>query len=252
MPREAGVNGQEDVARQAPDRGDAPAKRVGDARVGGIARESEPGSGDGVQAVGIDDLETARAFARAPGPGRAARRVTRRQVRGDRQLAHAQRLTVGHHLHPRDRRKARGLPAEPVLRIVGGWFSALDGAGAGRAGGHDGAAGPLQRRDPARVIEVRVRVDDQPDVLGSEPQLADVRVDQRRRLRQTAVEQDQPLVGGDQHRAEAGHPDVVGVPEDTKRRLRQRSRRRTTRRLWAHRLSTPLARRRLPPARARQ
>ena len=46
------------------------------------------------------------------------------------------------------------------------------------------AADALQRGNAARVIEVRMRIDDEPDVFGPKPKLADVGVDERRRLRQ--------------------------------------------------------------------
>jgi hypothetical protein len=61
------------------------------------------------------------------------------------------------------------------------------------------AAQPLDRGNAARVIEVRVRIEDQANVLGLEAQRADVRVDRRGRLRQCRVEQYVPLSGRHQH-----------------------------------------------------
>ena len=49
------------------------------------------------------------------------------------------------------------------------------------------------------------------------PELPDVGVDQRRRLRQTAVEQDRSGAAGTQHRRDAHGAHVVGVAEHTER-----------------------------------
>ena len=110
-----------------------------------------------------------------------------------------------------------------------GRFAALDGAFSRSAGGDRGAGRALQRGDPAGVIVVRVRVHDQFDVFGLEAKLADVRVDDRRGLRQPAVEQDRALSVGHQHRRDARGSDVVRVAEDAKRLVRACSTRRSRR-----------------------
>src|ERR1043165_3574561 len=96
--------------------------------MGRVAGEPEAGRGHWVQAVRVDDVETSPSLARAPGPARAAGRVARGQVRGDRGVAHAQGLTVGDDLHALQGREAIRVLAEAVLGVVGGRLAALERA----------------------------------------------------------------------------------------------------------------------------
>ena len=57
-----------------------------------------------------------------------------------------------------------------------------------------GAAGALQGRDPAGVIVVRVRIDDELHVLEPKAQLLDVGRDLRRGLRESAIDEHVSLV----------------------------------------------------------
>ena len=92
--------------------------------------------------------------------------------------------------------------------------------GGGRAGRDAGAGEPLQLAEPAGVVVVHVRVEQQPDVFELEPELADVVANLRHRFRQRAVDQDVPAVRRDEHRAQPARADPVGVAEHLERLLR--------------------------------
>jgi hypothetical protein len=110
----------------------------------------------------------------------------------DDEVAELDALAVAHALHVRHGREARGI-AEPGLRIIGMRTARFqcDGAFGARHGAS--AAVAHQRRDAAGVVVVGVRVADQVHVLDAEPERPDMGLDQRRRLRQRAVEQDRAL-----------------------------------------------------------
>ena len=65
-----------------------------------------------------------------------------------------------------------------------------------------------------------VRIDDQLHVLGLETKPADVRIDERRRLLEAAIEQDMSGITGDQNRRQSVGPDVVAVAENPERLAR--------------------------------
>ena len=115
-----------------------------------------------------------------------------RHVGRDRDVAYRERLAILHYLdvaHPRE----LGGMAGPILRIILRRFAMCQRPRPGSAGGDSRAAQPLKRSDAAGMIEVRMRVDDQPHILGAETELSNTGVDERRRLRQPAVEQDQSV-----------------------------------------------------------
>src|SRR5215471_20476150 len=87
--------------------------------------------GDGVEAVTVDDIETARAFARLPRPRRAARRVAWCRMRGDCRVADPQRFAVGDHANTLHTRKDSAIGN---LRIVVGGRTRPQRTRAGRAG----------------------------------------------------------------------------------------------------------------------
>ena len=99
-------------------------------------------------------------LAGAPGPGRAAGRVARGQVRGHGELAHAQGLTVGHDLHPlHGGKRFASLPKPDRGSSLGG--SPLSSARAPEAlAATIAPLDALERGDPSSMIEVSVRVDD--------------------------------------------------------------------------------------------
>ena len=66
------------------------------------ASEQEAIGRYGCQAIGINEVQTAAVFARAPGPARATRRVTGCEMRGNGNCAGAQGLTIFEGLHSRD------------------------------------------------------------------------------------------------------------------------------------------------------
>jgi hypothetical protein len=68
------------------------------------------------------------------------------------------------------------------------------------AGGDGRAARTLQRRDATGVIEMLMRIDDQPNVFDAKAERSNAVGDERRRLWQPSVDEDRPGVGGDEHR----------------------------------------------------
>ena len=185
------------------------------------ARETETRRRDRVETVGVDDVVAGRAVAGPPRPRGCAGCMPRRMMRGDREIPdpHASRRPQrrarssrreSHSLRGRIRTADRPASVRP----------ARSRSLAGGAGRHCRAARPLERRDPARMIVMRVRIDDQLDVFGLESQLPDVGVDQRCRLRQPAVEEDRSGAAGDEQRRDARGADVIGVAEDSKRFVR--------------------------------
>src|SRR5439155_6426247 len=88
-PHEPGVGAEQDVTGKTRNGRDAAAETLHDRGMARVAGVSEPGSGDGSDAVGVDDVDASRALTGAPGPGRAARGMASRQLRGDGQRPHA-------------------------------------------------------------------------------------------------------------------------------------------------------------------
>src|SRR5262249_26723714 len=158
----------------------------------------------------------ARAFAGRPGPGRAAGRVAGSEVRGDSERAHAQFLAVGDLPHVLQGREVVVLPPERELRILCRGTAAFERAPGGRARGNLRTAGPLQGRDTAGVVVVRVRVQDELHVFQAEAELPDVRGDLRRGLREAAIDEDVAFLRGDEDGGQrAAH--VPGVAVDLER-----------------------------------
>ena len=172
------------------------------------ASEQEAIGRYGCQAIGINEVQTAAVFARAPGPARATRRVTRCEMRGDGNCAGTQVLTIVDGLYSRD----SGDGSEGAkLRVVARDRTFVHDVRGPLACGNTGPAEPLQFGNAAGVIEMGVRVYDELDVFDAKSQRADVGNDQRRRLGQRAVDEDMASVGGDQDRAQAMSADVVGI-----------------------------------------
>jgi hypothetical protein len=91
----------------------------------------------------------------------------------------------------------------------------------GRAGArqHPRAAVPLQRGHSADMVEMLVRHQDQLHLAHVMAGRLEIGLDQRRRLRQVAIDQDHPVFGRDHHRREAGHPDIPAAAMQVDRRL---------------------------------
>ena len=194
------------------DRLDALPEHREQARPRCVTREPEAVVRHGVEAVRIDDVQASARFAGLPAPRRAAGCMAGREVRRDRQRTDAQDLTVGNHSHRCDRSKSVRFTKRD-LRIVGRRKARFERPRARRTRGDDGATGALECRDTADVVVVCMRRHNQPDVFGAEPELADIRVDERNGLRQRGIEQNQTLVRRDQHCRQARNAHVEGVAE---------------------------------------
>ena len=200
----------EDVAGCALEKRKASLEVVG-MRICFSASEQEAIGRYGCQAIGINEVQTAAVFARAPSPARATRRVTRCEMRGDGNCAGAQVLTIFDGLHSCD----SGDGSEGAkLRVVVRHGAFVHDVRGPLACGNTGPAEPLQFGNAARVIEMGVRVYDELDVFDAKSQRADVGNDQRRRLGQRAVDEDMASLGGDQDGAQTMSADVVGIAVD--------------------------------------
>src|SRR5687767_8034741 len=67
------------------------------------------------------------------------------------------------------------------------------------------------------MVEMRVRIEDELDVFDTEAKRADVLLDERRRLRQRAVKQNQSRIRRDQHRGEARGANIMRVTKNAER-----------------------------------
>ena len=89
-----------------------------------------------------------------------------------------------------------------------------------RARDHERATRTLNGRQPARMVEMSVTVEQVLDVAHVEPQAADIRHDLRCRLWETAVDQHVPPGRRDQVDAKVRRADVVDIADDIERRKR--------------------------------
>jgi hypothetical protein len=114
-------------------------------------------------------------------------------MRRDGEVADVQRFSIGHRAHLLHGRKGIGVGSIGELRVILHRATAFQRALAGRARGHLCLADALECRDAAGVIVVRMRVENELDVLEFEARGADVGGDQRRRLREAAIDEDVTL-----------------------------------------------------------
>jgi hypothetical protein len=142
--------------------------------------------------------------------------MARREVRRHGQPPHGKRLAIRHGPHLVHTRIHGGL-SRGVLGIVGARAAAFERTSAGAARRHRCTAETLEGGNAARVVVMGVRVHDEANGLGAESERPDVLVDQCRRLRQPAVEQDAPCVGCDQDGRESCYADIIRVAEHAKR-----------------------------------
>jgi hypothetical protein len=63
------------------------------------------------------------------------------------------------------------------------------------------------------VVEVRLRIEQHPHVLGTKAELADVGEDLRRRLDEAAVEEDVAPRRGDEERGDLVRPDIMDIAD---------------------------------------
>src|SRR5690349_2319272 len=163
------------------------------------------------EAVGVNDIDAVTYGAGFPGPARAARRVSRRQVRSDRDVAELERLSVADATHVGHRWKRR---RNQKLRIAAIAAATLDGSRAIRTRDNRRVRNRLQLGDAAGMIEMRVRVEDVFHVFDAKTELADVGLDLRGRLGERTVNQNVPCVGRDEYGAESVRSDVPGITVD--------------------------------------
>src|SRR5690606_26313123 len=141
-----------------------------------------------------------------------AGRVMHRDLR----LTYAQGLPIA---NDADFVYRRNRIAELELRIVAFAPAALHRARRLCARGDARAAQALQLRDAARVVAMRVRVDDELDVVHAKAERTDALCDEGGGVGQRTVDEHMAVIGGDQDRAQTARADIVGVAEDAKRRL---------------------------------
>src|SRR5579864_60738 len=135
-----GMRRDEDIAGRALEKRKASLEVVG-MRICFSASEQEASGRYGCQAIGINEVQTAAVFARAPGPARPTRRVARREMRGDCNCAGAQALAIFDGLYSRD----SGDGSEGAkLRVVARRRTFVHDVGGPLACRNTGPAEPLQ------------------------------------------------------------------------------------------------------------
>ncbi len=180
-------------------------------------REVEPISRHRCLTVRVHQVETTRILARAPGPARATASVSGCEVRCQSEWANAQRLSVGDYPNGGYRREGEG---DSVLRVVRSRRTTLEYESACGTRGDRGSRCTLEGCDSTRVIEVRVGIEDELNVLHAETQRSDVCRDLRGRSGKSAVDENVTRSGCDQNRTQSVRADVVRVAVDAKRTLR--------------------------------
>src|SRR5688500_14741324 len=101
-------------------------------------------------------------------------------MRSNSQLSHAQDFIVGYRPYIQHRRKPSAFTPDCIFMIVYGRFAHFQCSLPFSACSYCSSADALECGDAARMIEVRMRIDDQSDVLSAEAQLANV-LDYKRR-----------------------------------------------------------------------
>src|SRR5256885_16250034 len=143
------------------------------------ATEQEAISRHRRQAIGINYVQTAVVFARAPSPTCASGRVAWRQMRSEGDSPSLQGFDIPERLHLLDLGDGND---DAELRIVARHCASFDDVRGPLARRHTSAAKLLQLGNAAGVIEVGVRVDDELDVFHAKTKRMDIGNDLRRRL----------------------------------------------------------------------
>ena len=189
---------QQQVARQCAHHRESAAIVVDDVR---IARVADQPVARRAEAVDVGDAQRLAVAPVVPGPAGAARRMPRREMRGEAHAAQFDDLAV------HDERSTRtGGNVRPSPK----WRSSLPP----RASNAADSALPTTRAPVARftsasgtgVVDVRVAVQDQLEVAGLHAEFAHVLQQHLRRLRQAAVDQHRALRRLDQHRTDRPVP----------------------------------------------
>ena len=165
------VRGQENVARQGAQGGEALLEVLDDVRIGRVLGEAEVVGGDRGQTIGVHHIQAVVLVAGLPGPRRAPRRMAGREMGCQRERADVQRFTILDDSYVSDRLNGRELP---ILRIVTSRMPRLQRKCRELARRHGSAAQPMQLRYATRVIEVHVRVENEFDVFDPEAERLDV------------------------------------------------------------------------------
>src|SRR5690242_1769926 len=101
------MRGEQDVARRRAQEGEALLEVLKRVWVFAAVREAKAVGRHGRHAVGVNEVQAAPAFARAPGPTRSAGCVAGREVCPQFDVADAKRLAVAQGLDARDERQRR-------------------------------------------------------------------------------------------------------------------------------------------------
>jgi hypothetical protein len=182
-----------------------------------ILSEQESVGGDWREAVGINDIEAAVAFARHPSPTRSAGRMTWCEMSRQLELADSEGFTIVKRFDIGDRRDSGD---DSVLRVIGRNSAFLQNRGTPSTGNDTRAALALQFGNASSVIEVNVRIDDQLYILDTKAERADVGDNLRGGFRQCGVDKNVTGGGSDEEGAQAVRAYVVGVAVQAKGRLR--------------------------------
>jgi hypothetical protein len=215
---DARVHRDDDIAGKRCELVDGAFEGCGPVGMLAVACEIEAIFRDRIDAVRVHDVGAGSTFAGAPGPAGAARRMARCEMRRHRKVADLQRFAIPEYAHIRDFLQHRWLGGV-VLWIVLADGAAFQRGGSGRTGRHLRSAGALQGGEATGVIEVFVGVQDQLDVFHFEAEFTNAGGDQRRRLRQGAIDQDMAALSGNQNGRQFGGADVIGTAVNLERCL---------------------------------
>lgn len=220
------VRGQKDVSGQVPQHTEAPLEIRPDSGI--CFRLDQRHEREQREAADVDGKQLAAAVVDGERPRGAAARVAGGDVRGERERPKADRLAVFKPVVDTRRREA-ALPeksGEKPERPKGGICGVS-------AGGHNlritladpqfGAGRFLQSTKSARVVGMRVRVEQHFHVGDVEAELRDARHDQRCAFGIAAVDQYVALGSGEQKRGNTGGADVVEVASDAERFIGRRA-----------------------------
>ena len=208
------MRSDENVARCGLEKFEALLKAVDHASMSG---ELVAGSRNCSQTIGVYHLVTKLPFARLPGPTRAARRMPGRQVRSENRPAELERLAS---VQFGDIPDACNRRDHAILRIVTSHAAVPHHRGTPSAGIHPRTTQTLQVRDPACVVEVDMRVDDDFDILNLKTEGTNVGNNLCGGLGQSAVNENVSCFRRDENRAQPMWADIIRVPKNGEWRLR--------------------------------
>ena len=209
-----GVHRQHDVGGQRRQPIEGVAIIGDDAGIGAIADQAIARHGHAAREYDVQSPPTLDYRDR---PGRAARRMSRCQHRGQRDGPDADLFAIADNPVDRNRRKA-GV----AVRIVGFVSATAQRGGIAGRGDELGATPSAQFGERSGMVEMRVRIEDPFDLARLHPDRREVALDQTGALREWAADEDRSRARDDRIDAQPLGPDIPDRPGNVERRCRSR------------------------------